>query len=321
MDEAEKKIIYIAGLGRSGSTIIDDILGQTRGFFSVGEAWDVWNQGCDEPCSCGQALKKCEIWTQIFLRAFGRDPAAVDFGQALRLAQRTDRLRHLWWLINPTARKIADRSGMLSRYLDITKRLYSAMFSVSGARVIVDSSKAPSHAYLLDLIGLADLYIVHLVRDPRAVAFSWSRPKGKWPPKGMVRTCMEWNANNLIPEMLWRRRKGRYLRVVYEDFVEHPRTVMRSILDFAGEPQGELPFVSERVVELRALHGCGGAPGRYTGRLEIISDTKWRSDMPLGRKLSVTAMTTPTLLHYHYPIKLPEIESSLDTKSSRLGSE
>jgi hypothetical protein len=318
MEEARKKILYVAGIGRSGSTIIDDIAGQVGGFFSVGEVWDIWNQGCDVPCSCGKPLRDCETWVRIFRAAFGREPADVDFTQPLRLAQRIDRLRHLWWIISREARKIADRRGMFSRYLDITRRLYDAIFSVSGARVLVDSSKNPVHAYLLDLIEVADIYIVHLIRDPRAVAFSWGRPKGKWPPKGLTRTCMEWNANNLVSGWL-ERSSGRYLRIRYEDFVERPLVTAQRIMDFVGEPQAQLPFVSERSVELRPLHGYGGTPGRYTGRIEIVPDSRWLSDMPLWRKLGVTAMTMPGLLRYRYPINVFGIEPMSDIKLSGSG--
>src|SRR5579871_2348612 len=218
----ERKIIYIAGFGRSGSTIIDDILGQADGFFSAGEACDVWNQGCHEPCSCGKPLKDCAVWIAIFAAAYRCAPAEMDFSHPLQMARRVDRLRHMWWLLTAAGRHLADSSGTLSGYLDITRRLYDAMFSVSGARIIVDSSKAPSHAYLLQQLGIADIYIVHLVRDSRAVAFSWSFPKGKWPPRGLLRSCIEWNANNLLSEWLWSGQPRRYMRVAYEDFTRRP---------------------------------------------------------------------------------------------------
>jgi hypothetical protein len=316
MERKRGKIIFIAGLGRSGSTIIDNILGQADGFFSAGEARDLWNQGCEEPCSCGKPLKDCDTWVKIFLAAYGREPAGVDFAHALRMSQRLDRLRHLWWLVTSAGRTMADRSGMASEYLEITRRLYTAIFEVSGAKVIVDSSKGPSHAYLLECIGLADLYVVHLTRDPRAVVFSWGHSKGKWPPKGLVRASMAWNANNFASEWLWGGRNGRYMRVNYEDFAEHPRSVMQSILKFAGEAQAELPFISENVVELRTLHGYGGTPGRYTGRIDIAPDAKWRSKMKLRQKLAATAITAPWLLRYGYPLNFLQSEAMQGTKPS-----
>jgi len=35
--EPTARVLYIAGWGRSGSTILDNVLGQVDGFFSAGE--------------------------------------------------------------------------------------------------------------------------------------------------------------------------------------------------------------------------------------------------------------------------------------------
>jgi len=50
------KVIYIAGWGRSGSTLIDGILGHTPGLVSVGEIKFIWERGFIENrrCSCGE---------------------------------------------------------------------------------------------------------------------------------------------------------------------------------------------------------------------------------------------------------------------------
>src|SRR5215204_7091410 len=60
---------------------------------------------------------------------------------------------------------------------DVLEQLYRAIQRVSGAGVIVDSSKRLTYAVLLSLLPFADLRVVHLVRDSRAVAYSWGRTK------------------------------------------------------------------------------------------------------------------------------------------------
>ncbi len=301
-----RKILYIIGYCRSGSTVIDNILGQLDGFFSAGEIWDLWVRSCEAPCSCGKPIKDCEIWIAIFRQAFGKDPASADFEGALRLAQRTDRLHHIWWLTNALGRKIADRAGgVLSQYLDLTQRLYRSAFSVSGARVIIDSSKSPAHCYILGLLSVAELYVVHLVRDPRGSAYSWSLPSKTnidANMRGAVRASLEWDFNHLVSEWLFARRRNRYLRISYEQFAEHPRAVMGQIVEFVGEAGAELPFISDQVVQLRPLHGYGGSIARYSGQIEIKRDEKWRSAMDLPHKLGVTALTALGLLRYGYPL-------------------
>src|SRR5918995_1530890 len=49
------KVLYVAGLGRSGSTILANTLGQVEGFFSGGELNFIWKHALIENrlCGCG----------------------------------------------------------------------------------------------------------------------------------------------------------------------------------------------------------------------------------------------------------------------------
>ena len=58
-------------------------------------------------------------------------------------------------------------------YLEISSGVYQAASAESGG-VLVDSSKLVGFGYLLQRIPAIDLHVVHLVRDPRGVAHSWS---------------------------------------------------------------------------------------------------------------------------------------------------
>ena len=71
------KVLYIAGWGRSGSTILDNVLGQVDGFFSAGELMFLWRRGLIEGrlCGCGRPLRDCDVWMHILDRAY---PAGVD---------------------------------------------------------------------------------------------------------------------------------------------------------------------------------------------------------------------------------------------------
>ncbi|MBA3432215.1 MAG: hypothetical protein H0U16_12145, partial [Actinobacteria bacterium] len=49
------KVLFIMGWTRSGSTILDNLLGEVEGFFSTGELHYLWRRGLLEGrlCSCG----------------------------------------------------------------------------------------------------------------------------------------------------------------------------------------------------------------------------------------------------------------------------
>jgi hypothetical protein len=61
------RILYIAGAGRSGSTLLANILGQVEGFFTAGELISIWERGLiqDRFCGCGVPFHDCEVWTGI----------------------------------------------------------------------------------------------------------------------------------------------------------------------------------------------------------------------------------------------------------------
>jgi hypothetical protein len=303
-----RKILYIAGWGRSGSTIVDNILGQMDGFFSVGELSEIWERGSEGLCSCGAAIAACQVWIQIFNAAFGVDPGKVDFARLLLLTKRTDRLRHLWWLMLPGARNLLGSQRGLKEYMDTTLTMYQSVFNVTGARVVVDSSKHPSHGYLLGLLGIGDVYVLHLVRDSRATAYSFRRRKvdpglttGYVRRFSVTRACSKWSANHFTCEWLWKARDKRYLRLRYEDFAARPRETIAAVLRFINEERAQAPFVSDHTVELRPLHGVAGNPVRYkSGATDIRLDNSWVSNMSTSQRLLVTALTSPGLLHYGY---------------------
>ena len=62
----KKKIIYIAGYGRSGSTILALILGQHKDIVSLGEIGVIFSALKHKRiCTCGQRLNNCTYWKQL----------------------------------------------------------------------------------------------------------------------------------------------------------------------------------------------------------------------------------------------------------------
>ena len=61
-----KKIIYIAGYGRSGSTILALILGQHKNIISLGEIGVIFSAlKNDRNCTCGEKLISCSYWGEL----------------------------------------------------------------------------------------------------------------------------------------------------------------------------------------------------------------------------------------------------------------
>src|SRR4029077_18987486 len=80
----------------------------------------------------------------------------------------------------------------LREYAEVAGRLYRAIAAATGARVIVDTSKRTGDAALLRCLPGVGPRVLHVVRDPRAVAYSWSHRSGS--PPGELATAGEWLA-------------------------------------------------------------------------------------------------------------------------------
>jgi hypothetical protein len=302
------KVLYVVGLGRSGSTILSNSLGQIPGFFSGGELNFIWRHNVLENrlCGCGRPFRECPVWTRVMDQAFG-GMDGVDPRAMMRLQNLGTRTRHIPMMLTRGGRRsLAQR---LEKLLIAYGRLYEAIGAITGSRVIVDSSKEPAHGFAMSMVPGVDFYALHLLRDPRAAAYSWSKKKPQ--PDTDTRDFMVrfspakssalWDSWNASAEALWRRVPDRYLRLRYEDFVADPRECFEKILALVGEPDAGPPLVGEREVKLGVSHTVSGNPNRFeTGAVELRTDREWTSRMKPRDKALVTVLTLPLLKHYGY---------------------
>jgi hypothetical protein len=275
--------------------LLDRILGEVPGVQSLGEIRHLWREGVaeDRRCGCGEPFRECPYWTAVMQRGFS--DVGADAPHVLALQHRVDQ----WWRIPVLASR--PPGPELREYADLLANLYRAAAAESGARVLVDSSKDVSHGYVLRRVALLhpdiDVRVVHLLRDPRAVAFSWlrhkdnpgsGRPMDRWPA---WRTAVEWDVINAGVAGL-RRLNTPYLRVDYEQLTDVPRSTVQRILAFAGEPAAAVPVETDGTVELHPSHTAAGNPDRFrSGPTTVVGDAEWRSQMRHRDRLVVSALT------------------------------
>lgn len=249
------------------------------------------------------------MWAPVLEHAFG-GPEGVDARAMARVQSTSTRPRHIPLMLTRGGGKLL-RSRWTEQYRDALGLFYRGISSVTGSRVVVDSSKLPLYGRVLGEVPGVERYVVHLVRDPRAVAYSWLRkkrstPAGRnlayMPQHHPVESSLEWDLCNVAAEGLRNDAPGRYLMLRYEDFVERPRTAVERILRLVGKESRSLPFVSEREVELRGPnHNVGGNPSRFrTGFMELRPDTEWITGMKWSDRRLVTALTLPFLARFGY---------------------
>jgi hypothetical protein len=303
------RVLFVGGWGRSGSTLLDLMLGQLPRFFSAGEVREIWNSGCreDRPCGCGMAFSRCPFWLEVGERAFGGWDA-IDLVDVLRLRYTVDRPWRIPGLAKRSTREVgAERV----RYLNMLEKLYRAIREVSDAEIVIDSSNLPSAAFLLHRSNAIDLRLVHLVRDSRGVAYSWQRTVEKetgsgtaeLPKYGLISSSLRWVGYNALTHALHRRVP--YLFIRYEDFVASPKDTLVRIAALTGVEvrPDDLSFIEDRDVILRKNHTVEGNPMRLRARTLVLhSDDKWTRAMTLRERASVTLLTLPSLRRYGYDL-------------------
>jgi hypothetical protein len=302
---------FIGGFGRSGSTLLERILAQLPEVCALGEVVHLWSRGVerDERCGCGERFSQCPFWLAVGEKAFG-GWGTVDVAHVHALAAAVDRTRYI--PASVAARSSSTRRAQMREYADYFSRIYSAAASVSGARLVLDSSKNSSTAFALAGTDGIDLRVMHIVRDSRGVAYSWTKevarpeagPQSVQPMMDRYvpwRAALLWDAHNLAFTALSRLGTPT-LRVRYEDFVAAPETTVRSIADFLGISAETLPeYLSGTTVRLGPTHLVSGNPMRFdTGEVRLRSDAAWLTELPVGPRRMVSSLTWPFMVRYGY---------------------
>jgi hypothetical protein len=303
------KVLYIAGVGRSGSTLLERVLGAVPGSVNLGEVNALFSRVAvqDQRCGCGEAFSRCAFWGEVGEVAFGgwREVSA----RIAHLQPRVVRQRHVPRLLGGWGPAAYRRE--LEEYVDTHARLYRAAAQVAGAEVVVDASKSTAQLCALHGRGGLDLRVLNLVRDARGVAHSWEKadlvkaasrtgePMGTYRPPQLA---VLWSALQL--ECAWLGATSEHAtRVRYEDLVAAPRPTVRRALAELGLATTEtgLDHVGAHSVTLGASHGVAGSRTRFThGRIDLALDDVWRTGLAPRARRTVTALTLPQLVSYGY---------------------
>lgn len=224
------RIIAISGSGRSGSTLLSLLLSQESRAFNLGQLRHLWRSfGDGESCSCNQTLPECPIYGDLITnheemqeggKAFIKDAAGEsDWGDAATRQRLQE--QHATYL-----------SGIDTLLKNIAEKTQASHF--------IDSSKIPEIALAFDLLPDSEMYLLNLVRDPRAVVCSWYKKKNSY--SAAMRNAKEWAQRQRRIEE-WQRVLGaRSYTLRYEDLASRPVDAIESIAEWAALPTPDALF-------------------------------------------------------------------------------
>lgn len=302
-------VLFIGSVPRSGSTIVSDLLNENPHMVNIGELVHLWERGVIENnlCGCGESFSECVFWAKVGEIAFGGWQHVS--GERMRTLQlRSDRTRHIPTLLLPKVSPLPATST--AQYGALVSRILRAILEVSGKPMIVDTSKHVSTALLLRQIPDVDLRIVHLVRDPRGVAHSWSKVVERPEVLGEAREMDTLHPARLGLRWLWFNwafsnmdRLGVPTATIrYEDFVAAPAATLDQIFAFSGvEQTGEKMFGTTEPLVLGEGHSVSGNPRRLDrGPVQLSADDSWRTDFDPKMRRLVGRVAWPMLDRYRY---------------------
>jgi hypothetical protein len=297
------KLLYISGSGRTASTLLGNILNEVPGLFYVGELMDVWriiHNRWAARCGCGEYLSDCPVWVPVLEAQVPPGYTLQSFSTLVMGWLRSSfRARHTWSLLRHSHGEL-ERDPDVSAYLKLVRSTYQSLRTITGARAIVDSSKAPAPAAGLAKMPGISTFVVHMVRDPRAVAHAWRQPKAGLEQYGILHSTSEWVRLTTASDAVVRGLDGSAILLKYEDFVTEPARCVAAILTMMGEDLATNP-VRGRQVTLGPNHSVHGNPDRFhTGDVEIKPDVRWETAMPRRQALAVTALAYPFMRRYGY---------------------
>tara|TARA_Y100000813_G_scaffold157799_1_gene117947 strand:- start:48 stop:917 length:870 start_codon:yes stop_codon:yes gene_type:complete len=243
MKDSSIKVLYIAGNGHSGSTLLDIIIGKSTDIFSAGEITFITRDSIfDEYCSCHKLIKDCRIWSSII--KIWQETSVINIKEYRKLRLKFERNKAT---LN-TIRNIIKPSNDFIKYCNSTLSLFQAIQKVTGKSIIVDSSKSPQRIAILRRI--VDLKVIHLCRNASGVLNSAKKTSKKdiragreidSPARGTFKTLTEWCFVNIITELFCIGVKSD--KIKYKDYIKnlnlvetlHPSIKLENILSFRAD--------------------------------------------------------------------------------------
>jgi hypothetical protein len=290
-------VLFIAGVGRSGSTLLGDVLDTFDGVTAVGELHHIWGRGADENWRCGDGPLFWDhpVWQRVVAAVEASEPGTT-------LRERATRADNLRKDRRKLVRKAPDGiSGAALAYRAEFEVIFQTLADATNAKVIVDTGKVPFHAAMMQPATGIDFRMLHLVRDPCAVAFARSRTKPTIGRSGQVRQMRRFSP--LMTALRWARRQhevqtlsahGEFATLSYEAFCKSPAHSLRAVRDALDLPIKDTDL--DRLMSAQFIRRPGLAfssnPNRLSASMtRITSDDRWRANMPWYNKALVRAVS------------------------------
>ncbi|HBL12047.1 MAG TPA: hypothetical protein DD379_11675 [Cyanobacteria bacterium UBA11162] len=314
--ETQPKInlIYIASIGRSGSTLLESMLGAHSQIATCGEI-HIWPHEIVQRgvrlCSCGKSILDCPFWIEMKQRVnpLHQPQPQIHFfreqhnaGKTLRLKRLRDfNPREVYSPINESIKVYSQNNyQVFQAFLDVMQEIIGVRFNW-----LVDASKDPYRLLWLIRSNLFNIKVLHVVKNPFGFVYSVTKNLLKDEMTQVhqlfydtARQSVKWSIeNHLISQIAQNHLKpDDYLLINYEQLASKPTQTFQKVCELIG-----CSFEEEAVNNFRqgSLHTIAGNPMRYEKK-GIVLDEKWKTYLPESSQRIVEIMTWLNRAYYGY---------------------
>ena len=279
-----QKVIYIASVGYSGSTLLDMLLGSQENITALGEVALLARYANENAkCTCGSPVRECQFWKRIeeklnyrsekriVLSSYNLTPEIVSQTIFRKLPTISDVALILgnknFWQVACRISKSANGYREASRN---AVNLFDTVCESEGTTHIVDSSKyaLPLKSLYMELKD--KVKVIYLVRDGRAVSKSLMRRQGL----SMEQAVKKWVRFNNNIQIINRTIPDEQVYFLsYERLCLETESVFDELTDFLGI----IPPIKTRKLNKEEFHDIGGNPMRFDREsIEVKYDDSWR---------------------------------------------
>jgi len=302
------KTIYILGNSRSGSTILNILLGNIDSVFAAGEINNYLSSGWvnDHFCSCGNPVSKCEFWPQVRARLESTDE--IEPESLLHISKRLENWRNL---CKSFIKKSDEQRSAEKQYIEFNTRLIKTIATLSHTDWVVDASKSPMrlhHILKADNLGTS---VIHIVRDPRGVCWSQMKPAKKNAEAGIqveipstpyLVTIKNLYINALMAFLVKRRIRHKCLTIRYDALVNSTPETLDKISALLKVDTSPLLETVRSGQSLQQYHNVAGNRLRMKSNITLRYDQSWKSSLSNTQFMAITALTLPLLILHRFPL-------------------
>lgn len=267
------KLIYILGAGRSGTTLLDIVLGNQDSLCSCGELNRFPKRNGIPPLITNE--NKLNFW-ENYRNQLQEELNVTNLREYIRV---TDKFEyHSGYIASFFYRSNKD----YEKYSEYLFHFFNILSNLITTPTIIDSSKYPGRLYNLVKLGY-DVKVIYLIREPSMVVRSFERKNIEQPSKNSILAIAYYFSVNLLCHitiaLLGPTVKS--VKIKYEDFIQNPAGILQLISEKLDVELGDLIGKVMNDENLLVGNLFDGNRIRLKNEIEIIRE---RKEKPNGLK-------------------------------------